>query len=270
MFKNFILNFDLSNNYIKNHLKHLYFDILNFKLLNNFNNLSSFWFINIDSLISSFLLAILFLFTIKYFICNLKYNKLPNKTQIFFELIIIFILNNVKTIFGKIDKYVFCLAFTVFTWILSMNLLSIIPIDIIPCILKYFLGINHFNIVASSDINITTSMSFCVLIYIFLYKIYNNGFLNLIKKFIFYPFNNKFLIFFNILLETVNIFSKFLSLSLRLFGNMYSGEIIFILLFFIIPWWIQWLLIFPWFLLHIFISFLQSFIFMILTLIYIS
>ncbi len=270
MFKNFILNFSLSNNYIKHHLSHLYFDILNFKLLDNFNNINSFWFINIDSLIISLILALLFLFITKYFILNVKYNKIPNRIQIFFELVIIFVLNNVKKIFGKKDKYVFSLAFTVFTWILLMNLMSIIPIDIIPYILKFLLNINCFNISVSSDINITTSMSFCVLFYIFLYKIYNNGFLNLLRNFFFHPFNNKFLIIFNILLEIINIFSKFLSLSLRLFGNMYSGEIIFILLFFLTPLWLQWLIVFPWFLLHILISFLQSFIFMILTIVYIS
>ncbi len=272
MFKNFILNFNLSSNYIKHHLKHLYFNILSFKLLNDLNNdiKNSFWLINIDSIISSFLLALLFLNIIKYFIYDVKYNKIPSKIQIFFELIIIFVLKNVKNIFGKKDKYVFCLAFTVFTWILIMNLTSLIPIDIIPYLLKFFFNINYFNIVSSSDINITSSISFCALSYIFLYKIFHKGLLNLIKNFLYHPFNNKFLVIFNILLEIINIFSKFLSLSLRLFGNMYSGEIIFILLFFLIPWWLQLFFIFPWFLLHIFISFLQSFVFMILTIVYIS
>ncbi len=271
MFKNFILNFNLPFNYIEHHLKHLCFDILNFKLINNLNdNINSFWLINIDSILSSFILAFLFLNIFNYFIYNIRYNKIPNKIQIFFELIIIFVLNNVKKIFGKKDKYVFCLAFTIFTWLLIINLTSLIPIDIIPFILKLFLNINYFNVVSTSDINITSSFSFCVLFYIFLYKIFNIGILNLIRKIFFHPFNNKYLIILNILLEFINIFSKFLSLSLRLFGNMYSGEIIFILLFFLIPWWLQLFFIFPWFLLHIFISFLQSFIFMILVIVYIS
>ncbi len=267
----FFLNFKLPSNYIKHHLKHLCFNILNFRLIkNNLYYKNSFLNFNIDSFLVSFLLAVFFLFITKYFLFKVKYNRLPNKIQIFFELIILLILNNVKKIFGKKDKYVFALAFTVFTWIFIMNLMSLIPIDLFPFFLKKFFNINYFINVPTSDINITTSISFCVLLYIFLYKIINNGFLNILKNFFFHPFNNKFYIIFNIILEIINIFSKLLSLSLRLFGNIYSGEIIFILLSFIIPWWLQWLLILPWFLLHIFISFLQSFIFMILTIIYIS
>ncbi len=254
-------------NNINNHLKHLCFNIIYLKLLNN-NYIDSFYNINIDSIIISFLLSIIILFVFKYYLSNVKYNELPNKLQIFLELILLFVLNNVKKIIGKKDKYIFIISFVVFTLIFSMNLMGLLPINLIYYLFKNFFKINYFKFVPSSDINITLSISFCVLLYIFIYKIIKKGFLNMLKDIFFYPFNNKFFIFLNFFLEIINIFSKLLSLSLRLFGNIYSGEIIFILLLFLIPWWLQWILVFPWFLLHIFISFLQSFIFMILTIIY--
>lgn len=116
-----------------------------------------------------------------------------------------------------------------------MNLMGLFPINIINYFLKIFFNIDNFKIVPSSDINITLSISFCVLLYIFIYKIFKKGFMNILEDILFSPFNNKLFIFFNILLEVINIFSKLLSLSLRLFGNIYSGEIIFIILLFISP-----------------------------------
>ncbi len=270
MIKNLVINFAISSNYITHHLKHLVINLINFKLLNNINNYSNIKFltVNVDSFLISIWLAFIFLYIFKYFLSTLKYNQIPNKVQLLFELIIVFVLENVKNIIGKKDKYIFSLAFTVFTWILIMNLMSLIPIDIIPILLNFFINIYSFRVVATSDINVTSSLAFSSLLYVFIYKIFRNGFYNLIYNFLFHPFNNKYCIILNIILEFINICSKFLSLSLRLFGNMYSGEIIFILLSFIIPWWLQWLIIFPWFMLHIFISFLQSFIFMILVIIY--
>ncbi len=270
MIKNFIFKFKLPNDYINHHLRHLQFNIASLRILNFLNIKNNFWMLNIDSMIISFLLGFLFLFTFKLIIFNLKYNYIPNKFQILCEIIILFIYKNIKQIIGKIDKYIFSLCFTIFTWILMMNLMGLIPIDLFPIILKFFFNINYFYLVPSSDINITTSFSFCVLLYIFIYKIYKIGLLNMLYNLFIHPFNSYYFCIFNLLLEFINIFSKFLSLSLRLFANIYSGEIIFILLFFILPWWIKYFFIFPWFILHICISFLQAVIFMILTLIYIS
>lgn len=222
-------------NIVNNHLKHFSFNLLNFKLLNSNNYISSFYNINIDSLLVSFILYLLIFFVFKFFLLKVKYYKLPNKFIIFLELILLFVLNNVKKINGKKDKYIFSLSFLVFNLIFLMNLMGLIPINIINYLFKRLFNIDNFKFVPSSDINITLSISFCVLLYIFIYKIFKKGFLNILKDVLFHPFNNKFFIFFNILLEIINIFSKLLSLSLRLFGNIYSGEIIFIILLFFTP-----------------------------------
>ncbi len=271
MIKNFFLKYILYPNYIKHHLTHLKFDIFNFSILNNLNNYKySFWILNLDSFLISLLLIIFFLFFFKYSINKIKYKKIPNKIQILLDIIILFVYNNVINIYGKKNKFVFSLSFSVFTLTLIMNLMGLFPIDFLPYIIKNIFNLNYFNYIPSSDINVTLSISLSVLILIFIYKFMKFGFSFIIKDFFLYPFNNKWLILFNILLEIINIFSKILSLSLRLFGNIYSGEIIFILIYFLIPLWLQWLFIIPLMNLHILISFLQSFIFMILTLIYIS
>ncbi len=270
MIKKFFINFNLPNNYINHHLTHLKLNFLNFKIIKNLNNQYSFWILNIDSFLCSFLIGFFFLFILNKILKSVKYNKIPNKIQIFSEILIIFVNKYVKNILGKKNKFVFCLSFSVFTLILLMNLMSLLPLDLIPFLIKNIFNIDNFFYVPSSDINITLSISLCVLILIILYKIYNNGFIKCLNHFIFYPFNSILFIPFNILIELISFLSKILSLSLRLFGNMYSGEIIFILISFIIPWWLQWLINFPWIILHIGVSFLQSFIFMILTIIYIS
>ncbi len=268
--KKIILNYNVPYNYIQHHLQHLKFNIFQFKLLNNLNKKYSFWSLNLDSIFFSFFLAFVFLLCVKILIKNIKYYNIPNKFQILFELIVNFISKNIIDICGKQDKFLFSLSFTLLTWIFLMNIVSFLPIDFFPILVKNLFNIDNIFIIPSGDINITLSLSFITMIMIFLYKIKKYGFLKLFKNFLFHPFNSKILVPFNIVLEFINLISKILSLSLRLFGNIYSGEVIFILISFIIPWWLQWLIIFPWSLLHIMVSFLQSFIFMILTLIYIS
>ncbi len=267
--KNFVLNFILPNNYIDHHLKHLQFNILG-NFLTKSSKLYSFFLFNIDSIFFSFILGFIFWFFVIFLVKNINYNKLPNNILILLEIIIVFILYNVKDIFGKKDKYVFSLAFTVFTWILFMNLISLLPLDLFPLLFSKMFGIQYLSYIPTTDVNITLSMALSVLFYSFFYKFYYFGFKKKIKDFCLHPFNSIFLIPLNIILETVNFFSKILSLSLRLFGNIYSGEIIIILISFIIPWWLQWLFILPCNFLHLFISFLQAFIFMILTIVYIS
>ncbi len=267
MIKNIIWKFNLPSNYISHHLTHLQFNLKKFKFLNNYEY--SFWNINIDSLLISFCLGFIFLITFKYYLNNIKYNKSLNKFQTLIDIIILFIYKNVINIYIKKDKFVFSLAFTVFTWILSMNLISIIPVDLLNYIFYSFFNFKNFFPSPSSDLNITLSMSICVFLSIIIYKLYKHNFRKLIKEILFFPFNYNLCIPINIILELINFLSRILSLSLRLFGNMYSGEIIFLLIYYIIPWWMQLFFILPLTLLHILISFLQSFIFMILTLIYI-
>ncbi len=270
MIKNIIWNFQLPSNYIKHHLTHLQFNLIKFSFLNKLIYKYSFWNLNIDSLFISFFLGLIFLLFIKYNISSIKYNSSLNKIQILIDILILFVYKNVINIHGKKDKYIFSLAFTVFTWILFMNLMGLLPIDLFNYIFCLIFNSNIFSFVPSSDLNITLSMSLSTFLLITIYKLYKFNFKNLFKEILFYPFNYNICIPLNITLETINFFSRILSLSLRLFGNIYSGEIIFLLIYYIIPWWLQLFFILPLILLHILISFLQSFIFMILTLIYVS
>ncbi len=268
MIKKIIFNFINNNNYIKHHLEHLKFDLINFKILNNLNSYS-FWTINLDTFLTSIFLMSLLIMILSYLIITSKKNKFPNKIHILFEILILFIYNNVLNIYKKKDKFIFSLSFCIFTWIFCINLLGLIPIDLFPFIIKKIFYLERFLIVLSSDINVTSSISFIVILCSLIYKYNKLGFLNFLNNFLFSPFENYLFIPINIIFEIINIFSKLLSLSLRLFGNIYSGEIIFILIYFIIPIWGQLFLAIPIMFLHLLISFLQSFIFMILTLIYI-
>ncbi len=269
MIKNIFLKFNLPSNYIVNHLNHLQFNLIKFKFLNNLNNKYSFWNLNVDSLLISFLIGFLFLIIIKYNINYIKYNKPFNKIQILIDILILFVYKNMMNIYGKKNKFVFSLSFTVFTWILFMNLMGLFPVDLLHYVFYLLFKTKVFFLIPSSDLNITSSMSICVFICIMMYKLYTFNFKKIFKEILYFPFNYNLCIPFNIILELINFFSKILSLSLRLFGNIYSGEIIFLLVYYIVPWWLQLFIIFPLTLLHILISFLQSFIFMILTLIYI-
>ncbi len=271
MIKKIFFKFIIINNYINHHLSHFKMNILNFKIINDLNYKKySFWILNLDSFIISVFLLIILIFFIKSIIDSVKYKKNLNKKQVFLDIIINFVYKNVINIYGKKNKFVFSLSFSIFTWILANNLLGLFPIDVLPYLLNVFFSINNFSFVPTSDLNVTLSISIVSLILIFLYKLKKFGFKYYIENFFFHPFKNIFLIPINIFIETVNLFSKILSLSLRLFGNIYSGEIIFMLVYFIIPMWIQWFIIIPLMMLHSLISFLQSFIFMILILIYIS
>ncbi len=270
MIKNIIWKFILPSDYIKHHLAHLQFNLIKFKFLNNLNSKYSFWNINIDSLFISFFIGLIFLLTSKYFLNSIKYNSLPSKFQTLIDILILFIYKNVINIYGKKDKFVFSLSFTVFTWILFMNFMGLLPVDILNYIFFLIFNSNIFFYVPSSDLNITLSMSLSVFLFIIFYKFYKYNWKSILKEILFHPFNHIIFLPLNILLEIISFFSKILSLSLRLFGNIYSGEIFFLLVYYIIPWWLQFFFIFPLILLHILVSFLQSFIFMMLTLIYIS
>ncbi len=265
MFNNFTTN-GIVINYIQHHLQHLQIN-----LFNNIKYISKYGWLNVDTILVSFFISFIFLWFVKYNITLVKYNKLPNKLQIFFEILIFFIYKNTIDIFKKKNRFVFTLAFTVFTWISLMNLMSLIPVDIIPTIVFYLGGYHNFFLVPTSDINLTFALSFFVIMLIYGYKITHYKYSRYVwKNFYLFPFRTIILILCYFFSEIINICSKLLSLSLRLFGNIYSGEIIFIILYGLVPLWGQFFVIIPWMIFHFFVSFLQAFIFMILVLIYIS
>ena len=158
-----------------------------------------------------------------------------------------------------------------------MNLMDLIPVDWIP-MAAAAAGIPYMKVVPTTDVNITFGMSIAVFILILIYTHMAKGPLGLIKDLTLHPIAPPtkglgllaapFIIAFNLILETVALIAKPVSLSLRLFGNMFAGELIFILIALIGYW--QLPLHFGWAVFHVLIVTLQAFIFMMLTIVYLS
>lgn len=258
-----------SQQYIAHHLCNLQFDLRTWDWVQSGNS-TSFYILNIDSIFFSAILAILFLIIVNTAIKSAT-TGIPGKLQTFFEIIILFIDHHIKDMFHGTNKIIGPISMTVFVWIVLMNSMDLIPIDFLPYIAKNIFGLDGgLRIVPSADVNITCSMALNIFIIMIYYQIKINGVIGFIKELIYKPFNHPLCIPINFFLEIISLISKPVSLSLRLFGNMYSGELIFILISALIPWWIQWILNVPWAIFHILIAILQAFIFMVLTIIYLS
>ncbi|MEA1889218.1 MAG: F0F1 ATP synthase subunit A [Pseudomonadota bacterium] len=223
-----------------------------------------FWAFHVDTLGFSILLGVLFLF---FFSKAAKYatSGVPGSLQNFVEWVIEFIDDNVKSSFTGKNNFVGALGLTVFVWILLMNAMDLIPVDFLPYIAS-LMGVHFLKVVPTTDPNATMGMALSVfgltLFYSFKIKKPSGFFAELA----FHPFP-KYLFPVNLLLEGVSLIAKPISLGLRLFGNMYAGEMIFILIA-LLPWYVQWTLSLPWAIFHILIVVLQAFIFMVLTIVY--
>lgn len=228
---------------------------------------SGFWAINLDSILMVWLLGLTFIGVFRY--VAIKGTKgVPGRFQCFIELIFEFVANLVKEIFFTKDKLIGPLALTIFVWVLLMNMIDLIPVDYIPTFTRA-LGVSHFRDLPTADVNITMSMAVGVFVLMLIYTIKSKGVSGFIKELTTQPFQHPLLYPFNLLLELVTLISKPISLGLRLYGNMYAGEMIFVLIA-LLPWWAQWALSVPWALFHILIIVLQAFIFMVLTVVYLA
>ncbi|MGF1742486.1 F0F1 ATP synthase subunit A [Vibrio profundum] len=226
-----------------------------------------FWAINLDSMIMVWILGLLFIGVFRYAISR-GTSGVPGRLQCFIEVVFEFINNLVKEIFQSEDKIIGPLALTIFVWVILMNTIDLLPVDLIPAFTR-MIGFSHFRDLPSADVNITMSMALGVFALVIIYTIKAKGIWGFIKELTTQPFESPFLYPVNFLLEMVTLISKPISLGLRLFGNMYAGEMIFILIA-LMPWWVQWALSVPWALFHILIVCLQAFIFMVLTVVYLA
>ena len=191
----------------------------------------------------------------------------------FVEWVIEFIDDNVRGTFTGKNDLVAPIALTLFVWILLMNTMDLVPVDWVPH-LAYLLGVPYMKIVATTDPNATFGMSLSVFALTIYYSIKVKGPGGFFGELAFQPFP-KFLFPINLFLEGISLLSKPVSLSLRLFGNLYAGEMIFILIALLYSggfWWglmggaLQW----GWAVFHLLIVTLQAFIFMILTIVYLD
>ncbi|MCC8366687.1 MULTISPECIES: F0F1 ATP synthase subunit A [Xenorhabdus] len=260
-----------TSEYISHHLRHLQLDLRTFELVNPQASgyEATFWTLNIDSLFFSVVLGMLFLFVFRKVAVNATAG-VPGKFQTAVEMIIGFVDNTVRDMYHGKSKVIAPLALTVFVWVFLMNALDLLPIDLIPLIGEHVFGLPALRIVPTADVSVTMSMALGVFVLILFYSIKMKGIGGFAKELGLQPFNHPLFIPINLILEGVSLLSKPISLGLRLFGNMYAGELIFILIAALLPFWSQWMLSLPWAIFHILIITLQAFIFMVLTIVYLS
>jgi F-type H+-transporting ATPase subunit a len=225
-----------------------------------------FWSINLDTIGFSVVLGALFIF-IFHKAAERATSGVPGPLQNFVEWVFDFIDSNVKGSFNGRNELVGPLALTVFVWILLMNTMDLIPVDYLPFI-AHQLGIPYLKVVPTTDPNATMGMALSVFVLVLYYSFKVKGVGGFLGELTLHPFG-KWMMPINLFLEGVNLLSKPVSLGLRLFGNMYAGEMIFILIA-LLPFWVQWTLSVPWAIFHILIVLLQAFIFMVLTIVYLS
>lgn len=223
------------------------------------------WAINVDTLFIGVLTALLIAGTLGYVSYNVRAG-VPGRLQNFVEMILEFVDRSVKESYHGKSKLIAPLALTIFLWVFLMNTMDLIPVDFLPRLLGYF-GVPHFKSVPTADPNATFAMSITVFFLIIFYNVTIKG-IHLGKEILTKPFG-AFLFPLNILFRIVEECVKPLSLALRLFGNMFAGELIFILIA-VMPWWAQILPGGIWAIFHVLIISIQAFIFMMLTIVYLS
>ncbi|MEO7156360.1 MAG: F0F1 ATP synthase subunit A [Vicinamibacterales bacterium] len=209
----------------------------------------------------------------------------PSKGQAFVEMVIEFVETNVKDVFHGDRRFIAPLALTIFMWILFMNTMDLLPLDLPGYIIGLIWGHEaqhhtYLRVVATADVNTTFARSIAVFFLTIFYSIKAKSLVGWIKELFTAPFHAEgmvgkvLLVIPNIVLNVVEYLSKPVSLAMRLFGNMYGGELVFML---IAGLFSSWLFFLPgvlfgavWSIFHILIILLQAYIFMMLTVVYIS
>ena len=239
---------------------------------------AGFWALHVDTVFFSALLGALMVF-VSYRLGKRLTDGVPGGFQNFVESIIDFVQTQVRDTFPGHNPLIAPLALTIFIWVWLMNFMDLIPVDLLPLIASWF-GINYLKVVPTTDLNTTMAMSLTVFILIVFYSIKVKGLGGYLKMFLFHPFG-KFLVPVNIVMTAIEELAKPLSLGLRLFGNLFAGELVFLLIALLsggaalgaalLIWFpLQVVLDLGWLLFHILIITLQAFIFMVLTIVYLG
>jgi F-type H+-transporting ATPase subunit a len=231
-----------------------------------------FWSINLDSMFFSIGLGLLFLWLF-HRVAKRATTDAPTGWQNFVEMLVEFIDSSVRGSFSGKNPLVAPLALTIFVWVFLLNLMDLIAVDLVPWI-GALMGVPYLKIVPSTDPNITFGMSLTVFALVLYYSFKIKGPGGFFAELAFHPFP-KFMMPINLVLEGVTLIAKPVSLSLRLFGNLYAGEMIFILIALMYGGGAVLavsggILQLAWALFHILIITLQAFIFMTLTIVYLD
>lgn len=223
--------------------------------------------IHVDTLGWSIAMGVLFLGLFR-FVAKRATTGVPGGLQNLVEITFEFIDSLVRDGFHARNPLIAPLSLTVFVWILLMSALDLVPVDFIPH-LAHLMGLGYFKIVPTTDPNATFGISIGVFILIIFYSLKVKGITGFAKELGMQPFNHWLLIPVNLILESLVLIVKPISLALRLFGNIYASEVVFVLIA-LLPFWVQWTLSVPWAIFHLLIIPLQAFIFTMLTIVYLA
>lgn len=228
--------------------------------------------INLDTFWVSLILGFIFVGVFAY-VARKATAGVPGRLQNFVEMILEMVQELVKGAFHAKSNLIGPLSLTIFVWVWLMNAMDFLPVDLLPLIAGK-LGVHHLRVVPTADVNLTFALSISVMFLIIGFSIKAKGLGGWGKELFTAPFHAHgvaaiILAPINFIFQMIELLAKPISLALRLFGNMYAGELIFILIA-LLPWGVQWLLGGPWVIFHILIVTLQAFVFMVLTIVYLS
>jgi F-type H+-transporting ATPase subunit a len=257
-----------STEYISHHLTHLHVG-------------EGFWTFHIDTLLMSILLGLLGLFVF-WSVARKATAGVPGKGQASIELVVEFVDGQVKDLYQGDRRFIAPLALTIFVWVFLMNSMDFLPLDVPGKVAGWF-GAHYFRVVPTADLNATFAMSITVFALILIFSVKAKGFGGYAHELFTAPFGSNPLLWIpNFFLNLVELLAKPVSLAMRLFGNMYAGELVFMLIALLGAAWAgftvgsglsflgQLLAGSAWAIFHILIVALQAFIFMVLTVVYIA
>ncbi|MDR0779651.1 MAG: F0F1 ATP synthase subunit A [Pseudomonadales bacterium] len=227
-----------------------------------------FWSIHVDTMGFSLVLGALFLALFMKVGRNINAG-VPGGLQNAVELLVEFVQSSVKSSYSGHSPFIAPLALSIFCWILLMNLMDLVPVDLIPLAAQALAGNPHlsFKAVPTTDLNITFGLSLSVFILILVYSVRCKGLGGFLGELAFHPFG-KYAMPFNLVMELPAFLAKPVSLALRLFGNLFAGELIFLVIALLGYW--QFPLHFVWAVFHLLVIPLQAYLFMMLTIVYLN
>lgn len=227
-----------------------------------------FWAIHVDTMFWSISLGLVFL-VLFTFAARRATAGVPGGLQNMCEMLVEFVEDNIQQVFGnRPNPIIGPLSLTILVWVFLMNLMDLVPVDWIPYA-STMVGIEYMKVVSTTDPNATLAMSFGVFLLVLYYNLKIKGPVKFVGGLVTHPIPHWSMYWFNFILEIVDMIAKPLSHGLRLFGNLYAGEMIFILIA-LLPFYAQWMLSLPWAIFHILIIALQAFVFMLLTIVYLT
>lgn len=231
-------------------------------------NAMGFWSIHVDSMLMSLLLGFIFM-GLFYMVSRKASSGVPGPLQNAVEFIVEMVQTNVKSTFFAKNELIGPLALTIFCWIFMMNLMDLVPVDWIPLFAQVVAQDSHlyFKAVPTTDVNITAGFALAVFFLVIFYSIKIKGTGGFLSEFAFHPFG-KWALPLNLVMEVPSFLAKPVSLALRLYGNMFAGEMIFMVIAMV--GWFQLPLHFAWAVFHILIITLQAYLFMMLTIVYLN